>query len=85
MPGLLIEIGNNFLKGIMLLVSYVKKNNAFPHPLEPEEEKEYLERLKEGEEEVKDILIEHNLRLVAHIVKKFDKANLWLLQNFYPL
>lgn len=47
-------------------------NNAFPRPLSEEDEAIFLRRLDEGDEEARNILIEHNLRLVAHIIKKFD-------------
>ena len=43
---------------------------SFPRPLKAEEEKMYLERCTRGDLEARNILIEHNLRLVAHIVKK---------------
>ena len=46
--------------------------NVFPEPLSSEEEKIYLEKLKNGDKEARAKLIEHNLRLVAHIVKKYD-------------
>jgi len=52
------------------LVSYVK-NQAFPHPLGAVEEKQCLLQLQEGDEEAYHRLIEHNLRLVAYIAKKF--------------
>ena len=44
---------------------------SFPKPLKPEEEKVYLERLAQGDMEARNILIERNLRLVAHIIKKY--------------
>lgn len=44
---------------------------SFPNPLTPKEELEYLKKFKEGNKEAKSILIERNLRLVAHIVKKY--------------
>ncbi len=47
-------------------------NNVFLDPLSEEEEKEMLQRMKENDNEARNTLIEHNLRLVAHIVKKFD-------------
>ena len=47
-------------------------NNLFPDPLSSEEEEKYLLLMKEGDKEARSILIEHNLRLVAHIVKKFE-------------
>lgn len=62
-----------FFKELLFLVSYVK-NNAFPQPLSPNEEKIYLKRMAEGDEEARNLLIEHNLRLVAHIVKKFENT-----------
>lgn len=49
-------------------------NSAFPQPLSEEEEANYLERMAKGNEEARNILIEHNLRLVAHITKKFDNT-----------
>ncbi|WP_407695269.1 RNA polymerase sporulation sigma factor SigK [Selenihalanaerobacter shriftii] len=75
MIGFLFELSNSLLDGIMVLVSYITNNNVFPHPLDPEDESECLERLSKGEDEAKRTLIEHNLRLVAHIVKKFDNTN----------
>ena len=45
---------------------------TFPKPLSAGEEKEYLERCKEGDQSAKDMLIEHNMRLVAHVVKKYQ-------------
>ena len=43
---------------------------SFPRPLKAEEEKIYLDRASQGDLEARNILVEHNLRLVAHIVKK---------------
>lgn len=43
---------------------------SFPRPLSAAKEKEYLERFAAGDLEARNVLIEHNLRLVAHIVKK---------------
>ena len=47
---------------------------TFQKPLTPEEESRYLQEYKKGSPEAKDILIERNLRLVAHIVKKYQGA-----------
>jgi hypothetical protein len=63
-----------FFKELMLLVSYVK-NNAFPQPLTEEEEEKHLKLMAEGKEASRNILIEHNLRLVAHIVKRLWTRN----------
>lgn len=56
---------------LILLLSYVQNSNSFPKPLTAAEEREYLERFQQGDVEAKNILIEHNLRLVAHVVKKY--------------
>mgnify|MGYP000908417019 FL=1 len=61
------------VRGITLLVSYLN-NNSFPQPLSPEEEKKYLERLAAGDPEARSVLIERNLRLVAHVIKKFENT-----------
>jgi RNA polymerase sporulation-specific sigma factor len=61
------------VKGLSLLVGYLT-NNTFPLPLSEKEEQQYLERLKSGDEKARNVLIERNLRLVAHIVKKFDNT-----------
>ena len=47
-------------------------NNVFPEPLEKEEEKNCIMKMQQGDEVARNKLIEHNLRLVAHIVKKFE-------------
>ena len=59
------------LSGLVLGVGYIQNNNLFPEPLTSAEEKEYLELLKNGDNNAKNILIERNLRLVAHIAKKY--------------
>ena len=48
-----------------------RADRSFPRALKPEEEREYLERYAAGDQEARDALIVHNLRLVAHIVKKY--------------
>ncbi|MED4989535.1 RNA polymerase sporulation sigma factor SigK [Parageobacillus toebii] len=61
------------IKELVFLVSYIK-NNAFPQPLSAKEEEKYLQLMAKGDEQARNILIEHNLRLVAHIVKKFENT-----------
>ena len=63
-----------FMNKIMLFSSYVNNASGFPKPLTPEEEKMYFEKFKNGDNKAKEILINHNLRLVAHIVKKYSGA-----------
>ena len=50
------------------------KNNAFPQPLSSDDERKYLELMEQGDAQARNLLIEHNLRLVAHIVKKFENT-----------
>jgi len=71
LPGFWTLAVASVIQGIMLLISYVAQN-SFPKPLSEEEEQYYLEKLAQGDGEAKDILIERNLRLVAHIIKKFE-------------
>ena len=61
----------SLVNGLILLVSYIA-NNTFPQPLSEKEEAKYLELLSQGDENARNILTERNLRLVAHIIKKFD-------------
>jgi len=63
-----------FFKEIPLFVAYIK-NNAFPQPLSSEDELFHLKRMSEGDVDSRNKLIEHNLRLVAHIVKKFENTS----------
>lgn len=56
----------------MLFFTGSYSNNVFPEPLNEDEEKKYLEKMHHGDEDARNKLIEHNLRLVAHIVKKFE-------------
>ena len=65
-----------FLHSTIFVVGYIQSNNLFPEPLSSEEEKIYLERLNSGDEEARNILIERNLRLVAHISKKYVSTNI---------
>jgi RNA polymerase sporulation-specific sigma factor len=56
----------------IFLLSYVTNGNSFPKPLTDEEEKYYLGQYKNNDINARNILIERNLRLVAHVVKKFN-------------
>jgi len=75
------------LKGVTLLVSYIN-NNSFPHPLSREDESRYFQILRRAptnsgpdldiidetiQIEARNLLIEHNMRLVAHVVKQFGE------------
>lgn len=56
------------------IFSAAYSNNIFPDPLSKEEEDKFIEQAKLGDKEARNKLIEHNLRLVAHIVKKYDHS-----------
>ncbi|OYD08769.1 flagellar biosynthesis protein FliA [Paludifilum halophilum] len=73
MPGLFTTLALMF-REVMFFVAYIK-NNAFPQPLSEKEEEKYLKQMAEGSATARNALIEHNLRLVAHIVKKFENTN----------
>lgn len=62
----------NILNGAFLLVGYIANGNSFPYPLNEEEERELFRAYKAGDETAKNQLITRNLRLVAHIIKKFN-------------
>lgn len=72
---MIIESFITFMNKIMLFSSYVDNVSCFPKPLSPEEEKECIEQFKAGSEEAKEKLVSHNLRLVAHIVKKYSNSS----------
>lgn len=72
MSGLLTVL-TLLMKEALFFVSYVK-NHAFPQPLKADEEAKYIKEMQEGSETARNKLIEHNLRLVAHIVKKFENT-----------
>ena len=59
----------------MLFFTGSYSNNIFPEPLSMEEEEKCIQRMLEGDKKARNKLIEHNLRLVAHIVKKFDSKD----------
>ena len=59
------------LGNITFLTAYISSGSSFPQPLNEEEEHYYLQHFKEGDNSAKGILVERNLRLVAHIVKKY--------------
>ena len=69
--GFLFEL----LQRLLFFVGYIGGGSSFPKPLSAEEEKKYTELLGKGDEAAKNILIEHNLRLVAHIAKKYGNES----------
>ncbi len=61
----------SLLSNMLFLILHVTDTDSFPKPLTKKEEAELLEKMSQGEESARKKLIEHNLRLVAHIVKKY--------------
>ena len=63
-----------FLSKIMFFTSFVNSVSGFPKPLTREEEEEAVIKMNKGDKDARELLIIHNLRLVAHIVKKYKTA-----------
>lgn len=59
------------LSGLIFFVLHVTGSGSFPRPLNAQEEQECLQKIRQGDASAKEMLIEHNLRLVAHIIKKY--------------
>jgi RNA polymerase sporulation-specific sigma factor len=74
MEKLVLLLLNGLLRPFVVLCGYMINSNSFPKPLTKEEENRYLNLFMEGDEEAKKVLIERNLRLVAHIVKKYNNT-----------
>lgn len=70
----LFQILNGIFNAIFF-TGYITNSQSFPQPLSAEEEKKYLELFSQGDEEARNILVERNLRLVAHIAKKYNTGN----------
>ena len=66
----------HFFGQMIFGVGYIQSGNLFPEPLSAEEEKDCLEKMMQGDENARNILIEHNLRLVAHVAKKYNNTNI---------
>ena len=60
-----------FLKDALFALGYMARGNVFPQPLSREEEARMLERMAQGDDSARAALIEHNLRLCAHIARKY--------------
>ncbi len=68
----LVTLGILFFNEILTWLAFMTGSTTFPQPLDPKEEEKYIMLYYKGSEEARNILIEHNLRLVAHIVKKYS-------------
>ena len=67
----MVETAMLLLMNGILLMLRVSPADSFPRPLSKEKEREYLERWEQGDIEARNLLVEHNLRLVSHILKKY--------------
>lgn len=70
----MLDILIQVLRDFYIFAAYIGNGNSFPEPLGETEEKACLERCAKGDEYARATLIEHNLRLVAHIAKKYAYA-----------
>lgn len=61
---------------LIFMPSYISEGNSFPKPLSAEEEAEYIRRLEAGDPDARNVLVERNLRLVAHIAKKYSNTGI---------
>ena len=61
-----------FMGQICCFTSFVSSIQGFPKPLSKEDEIKWIEKLENGNSEAREVLINHNLRLVAHLVKKYN-------------
>ncbi|MGN1201527.1 MAG: RNA polymerase sporulation sigma factor SigK [Candidatus Caccovivens sp.] len=71
---MIFESFTYFFSRICMFTNYINTAQGFPKPLSPEEEKKQFEKMKQGDQKARDVLISHNLRLVAHIVKKYTNS-----------
>ncbi len=67
----MFEIMRFIFQNLTFFALHLKNMNSFPKPLSAKREKELIEKMKDGDSEARSTLIEHNLRLVSHIIKKY--------------
>ena len=72
---MLFSFFETLISSVTLLLSYISGHSSFPKPLSAKDEQFYIERYKNGDMAARDVLIEHNLRLVAHIAKKYSNSS----------
>lgn len=71
---MIYESFSKFIGKICCFTSFVSTIQGFPKPLTKEEEAMWIEKLSNGDKQAREVLINHNLRLVAHIVKKYSNS-----------
>ncbi|HHY03805.1 MAG TPA: RNA polymerase sporulation sigma factor SigK [Thermoanaerobacterales bacterium] len=70
----IMTLGLLFFTELLTWLGFITGSKSFPQPLSSQEEKKYIDMYKNGSEEARNILIERNLRLVAHIAKKYTNT-----------
>ena len=70
----MLDVLMALLRDVLFFTGRIQGGNSFPEPLSPEAEKLAIERMAQGDADARCSLIEHNLRLVAHIAKKYTTA-----------
>lgn len=73
---MLLELILSMMSNIAYMVLHVNSSGQFPPPLSKKQEEECINKMLDGDEAARTKLIEHNLRLVAHIVKKYSSSNI---------
>lgn len=71
---MVFESISQFMSKLMYFHGYVNEYNGFPKPLSKEDEEKYIQDMLNGDKKAREKLINHNLRLVAHVAKKFNQA-----------
>lgn len=71
---MVFETIGQFMSKLMFFHGYVNDYNGFPKPLTAEEEEKYVDAMANGDKRAREILINHNMRLVAHVTKKYSGA-----------
>lgn len=76
MEKIIMVVLSSIFRPFIILCGYMINSNSFPKPLSRDEESKYLDLYQSGDQEAKKVLIERNLRLVAHIVKKYNNTGM---------
>ena len=71
---MVFETVSQFLSKLMFFHGYVNEYNGFPKPLKKDEEEKYVNLMINGDKHAREVLINHNMRLVAHVAKKYNGA-----------
>ena len=71
---MVFESLGQFMSKLMFFHGYVNEYNGFPKPLSKEDEDRYVEAMAQGDKHAREMLINHNMRLVAHVAKKYSGA-----------